>query len=573
MKHTFWILSLAFITLSFSNLNSDKYPQSYFRSPVDHKPFITGTFGELRPNHFHSGIDIKSKHGKIGDPLFASADGTVSRIKVQASGYGKAIYLDHPNGYTTVYAHLDRFNSDIEQYIKEQQKANESFFVDLYPELGRFNYKQGEVLGKMGNTGRSSGPHIHFEIRNTATEEPINPLLFNMPVTDNIAPQLRQIKVYPLNEKHEPIKPFIKNIGKGKSGNYYVGGDTLTINAWRMGVGIKTYDQMNGLPNLNGVYAIETYVDGSLIHKTEFEKFHFDNTRYINSHTDYREKLLNKAWFNRCYKQPGNQIPMYPEMINDGVFDVYTKTQEVKIIVRDAMGNSSSVKFWVKRIKEVNSFHIPSYNYFLPYNEDNFINRSDMFLHFPTGILYENLYLEYESKPRTSSHIYSKIHKIQNNRTPLHSWYKIGIVAEGIPEGKRDKAIIALRKGKGKAVTHGGQWEGDMIVAEARDLGEFCVMIDDVPPKITPTIFNASLKGYSKIQFRLSDNFKASRKLDAYNWKGYIDGKWVLFVPNPSKSIITHRFEKGLAAGKHTFRLEVRDERGNLSVFEKDFLR
>lgn len=574
MKRYFWLLSLLFITLSFSNVNNDKYPKSYFRFPVDHTPFITGTFGELRPNHFHSGIDIKSKHGKIGDPLYASADGTVSRIKVQASGYGKALYLDHPNGYTTVYAHLDKFNPEIEQYIKEQQLSRQSFFVDLNPELGRFNYTKGQVVGKMGNTGRSSGPHIHFEIRNTATEEPINPLLFGLNIKDNIAPKLHQIKVYPLNDRHEPVKPFVKNIGKSKSGGHYIGGDTLTIDAWRMSVGIKAYDHMNGLSNWNGVYAIETYVDDEMVHKTEFEKFHFDNTRYINSHIDYREKVLNKAWFNRCYRMPGNKIPMYPVLNNDGVFPLSSsKTQKVKIIVYDANDNSSSVTFWVKRKKDVSPPPHPNYNYYLPHDEDNLVDRGDMFLFFPRGVLYENLYLDYNSKPSTSSKIYSSIHQIQNNKTPIHSWYKIGIRPENIPPEKMDKAIIVQRKGSGTPVNHGGTWEADMLTAEARDLGDFCVMIDDVPPTVSPTIFNSSLKGYSKMQFKLSDNFKASRKLDAYTWNGYIDGKWVLFVPNPSKSIITHRFEKDLAPGKHIFRLEVKDERGNMSVFEKEFIR
>ncbi len=573
MKKTALLLLLAASTLFLSNTNSDSYPQTYFRSPVDHKPLISGTFGELRPNHFHSGIDIKSKYGKIGDPLYASAEGYVSRIKVQASGYGKALYIDHPNGYTTVYAHMDKFMPEVEQYVREQQQINQSFFVDLNPAAHQFKYDQGQKVGTMGNTGRSSGPHIHFEIRNTATEEPINPLLFGIKITDNIAPKLHQIKVYPLNDKHETLQPFVKNIGKGKSGRYYVGGDTLTIDAWRMGVGIKAYDHMNGTSNWNGVYAIETFVDDRLVHKTEFEKFHFDNTRYINSHTDFREKLLNKAWFNRCYRLPGNDIPMYPVLDNDGVFDLTSKTQEIRIVVHDASGNHSEVKFWVRRKSEISPQKMNSYNYFLPYNEPNWVDRDDMYLHFPKGVLYENLYLNYNASPDNSADTYSNMHHIHNKQTPIHSWYQIGIKAKNVPEHKRDKAIIALCEGSKKPVSHGGEWQGDYLVAEARDLGGFCVMIDDTPPTITPTIFKENLKGYSKIQFKLKDNYKTSRKLDTYTWNGYIDNQWVLFVPNPSKSVITHRFDKNLSPGKHTFRLEVKDERGNLSVFEREFLR
>ncbi len=573
-KNPVWLLSIIFLAFSFENPNIDKdYPQGYFSSPVGHTPYITGTFGELRPNHFHSGIDIKSKTGKIGDPLYATATGTVSRIKVQASGYGKAIYLDHPNGYTTVYAHLTKFTEEIENYVKEQQYDKESFFVDLYPEAGKFNYEKGETLGKMGNTGRSTGPHIHYEIRNTATEEPINPLLFGFKYKDDIAPKLHQIKVYPLNDKHEDQGGFIKNVAKGKSGKYYVGGDTLQIDAWRMGLGIKAYDHMNGISNWNGVYAIETFVDDKLIHKTEFEKFHFDNTRYINAHTDHREKLLNKAWFNRCYKMPGNQIPMYPVLDNDGVFNIGSKTKKVTIKVSDANKNTSELVFWVKR-KESKKKHTDEiFNYILPHDEENFISREDFFLNFPKGAFYENLYLKYSSSPDESNETYSNAHHVHDKKLPIHKWFKIGIRAKEIPEEKKEKAFIALCDGNKNPVNHGGKWEGEILVADARDLGDYCIMIDDVPPTITPTIFKKNLKGYSRIEFSLKDNFKTSKKLDAYTWKGYIDGRWVLFVPNSNESVITHRFEKSLTPGEHTFRLEVKDERGNLSVFERTFIR
>ncbi len=574
MKKPIGLLFLTIIILSFSNINEKKYPQNYFRSPVDHTPYISGTFGELRPNHFHSGIDIKSKHGKIGDPLYASADGFVSRLKVQASGYGKAIYIDHPNGYTTVYAHLDKFPEEIEQYIKEQQHSNQSFFVDLYPEKNKFIFKQGEIVGTMGNTGRSYGPHIHFEIRNTATEEPINPLLFGFKIKDNIAPKLHQIKIYELNNKHEEKNGFVRNIKKGSSGIHYIGGDTLTINAWRMGIGIKAYDHMNGTDNWNGVYSIETFVDDELIHKTEFEKFHFDDTRYVNAHIDYREKLLNKAWFNKCYRMPGNHLPMYPVLDNDGVFPISAnKTQKITIRVADVHKNMSTLIFWVKRAKEIQAPKDETFNYILPHNEENIIDRGNLFLQFPPKTFYENLYLKFSSSPDESSDVYSNMYHIHHKKIPLHKWYQIGIEVKNIPEEKRSKAFIALCNGGKSIESQGGKWEGNRLIASARELGDFCIMVDEIPPKISPIVFKENLRGYSKISFRLSDNIKTSKKLDSYTWNGYIDGEWILFVPNSSETIITHYFDKNLSKGKHNFRLELTDERGNLSVFEKTFLR
>ncbi len=566
---------LAIFIMSFSNPNEPKYPQGYFRSPVGHYAKVSGTFGELRPNHFHSGIDIKSSKGKIGDPLYASATGFVSRIKVQASGYGKALYIDHPNGYTTVYAHLDKFTPEIEKYIKEQQYARESFFVDLNPEQGRFTFEQGEKVGTMGNTGRSYGPHIHFEIRDTPSEEPINPLLFGLPIKDNTKPRLHQIKIYELNDKHETIGSRVKDVNKSKSGKYYIGGDTLSIKAWRMGVGIKAYDQLDGVPNWNGVYRIETLVDDVLVHETKFERFHFDNTRYINSHVDYRERMLKKAWFNRCYRLPGNHLPMYPTMTEDGVFAVSaTKTQEVTINVYDSYNNKSSVRFWVKRAKEIQPEEKEVYNYTLQHNSDNYVERDDIALFFPYGTLYENLYLKYASSPSSGDDTFSSTHHIHDDTNiPLHKWYEIAIKGNNVPEHLREKAIIAKCSKSKTPVNYGGKWKGDYLVTEARDLGDYCLIVDDIPPKVTPTIFKTNMKGYSRMAFKLDDNFETSRKIDEFIWKGYIDGQWVLFEHDAKTDVITHRFEKTLAAGEHTLRLEVRDDRGNLNLIERKFTR
>ncbi len=567
---------LFFVGLFFIfGFSSDKsYPQDYFRSPVDHRAYISGTFGELRPNHFHSGIDIKSKHGKIGDPLYAAAEGFVSRIKVQASGYGKALYIDHPNGYTTVYGHLDYFNKDIEDYIKSQQYDKESFYVDLYPEKGRFTYNKGDKIGTMGTRGRSSGPHLHYEIRNTITEEPINPLLFGFKAVDNIPPKLHQIKVYGLNDKHETIDASIRNVAKGKSGTYYVGGDTLTIKAWRMGVGIKAYDFMDGSSSWNGVYAIETYIEDRLVHKTEFEKFHFDNTRYVNAHADYRERLLQKAWFNRCYRLNGNEIPMYPVLENDGVFSLESnRAKKVTIIVSDYNKNQSKLVFWVKRSKEIKPQNRAMYNYLIPYDQESYIDNGELFMHFPKHTFYENLYLKYSSSPDDSENTYSNMFHIHDENLPVHKWFKIGIRPnKRIPEHLKENIVITKCEDNKKPENFGGQWEGDMLVTYARELGNYCMIIDDLAPTIKPIVFNSNMKGYSRITFKIQDNMNTSSKLDECTWKGYIDGKWVLFEPNSSSSVITHYFDN-LPSGKHTLRLEVKDNSNNTSVFEKEFIR
>ena len=162
---------LFFISVSMAQ---NSYPQDYFQSPLEIPLILSGTFAELRSNHFHSGLDIKTQQ-QSGLKVMAAASGFVSRIKVSHFGYGKALYITHPNGYTTVYAHLQNFNPEIDAYIKHRQYKNESYEIELFPKAGELLVNNGDIVAYSGNTGGSGGPHLHFEIRNKQ-EHPMNPM-------------------------------------------------------------------------------------------------------------------------------------------------------------------------------------------------------------------------------------------------------------------------------------------------------------------------------------------------------------------------------------------------------------
>ncbi len=569
-KVLFFPLFLLMMAFSFSG-EKKSYPQDYFRSPVDYTILLSGTFGELRPNHFHAGIDIK---GAIGKPLYSIADGYVSRIKVQSGGYGQVLYIDHPNGYTSVYAHMHRFDKTIEKYVKEQQYQQQSFEVDLYPAQNQFVFKKGQLIGKMGTTGRSFGPHLHFEIRDTQTEKPINPLLFGFAVNDKIPPKLHQLKIYSLNDKHETIATKTKNISKAKSGKYYIGGDTLYIPAWRVGLGLKTYDHMNGVSNWNGVYSIEMFEEEQSKYMFEMETFAFHETRYINAHLDYNEQVAKKSYFNRCYRLPGNQLQTYPIQSEDGVITLsQNKAKKIKMVVKDADGNTTNLTFYLKRAKEVKKQDQDIYNYYLPYNEDNIIQNEDIVINLPYGSLYENLYLQYHKTNEKSADIYSDYHHIQDFKTPTHKYYELGIKAKNLPTEKRDKAVIVYCRTGKAPLSYGGKWEGDFLKTEVRDFGDFCIMLDEKPPSIIPISFKSNMKGFNLMSFKIKDNFKTARNVKGLSYNGYIDGEWVLFEFDAKKNLIKHRFDKNLPSGKHQFKLIVEDERGNKKVFKRDFTR
>ena len=574
MRLLIFIFSFILFAFSYSTRNVKEYPQDYFRSPVNHPILLAGTFGELRPNHFHAGIDIKAAGGKIGESLFAVAEGTVSRIKVASGGYGNVLYIDHPNGYTSVYAHLYRFTPEIADFVKQQQYERNAFELDLYPPTGMFNFAKGEIIGKLGLSGRSYGPHLHFEIRDTQTEKPINPLLFGIDIKDNIAPKLHQLKIYNLNDKRETLRTKTYDLQKFGKNKYKIKGDTLVMGAWRVGFGLKAYDHMEGAPNWNGIYTMDMYNDEDLWFNFTMETFAFDETRYINAHLDYEEQVSKKSYFNRCYELPGNQLKsIYKEKTAHGVVELNkSRAKKINMVVTDVDGNAAELEFWVKR-GEVKQPESTTFNYKLPFNEPNIIDNGSIYLYFPEGAFYENLYMNYSASADNSSDIFSPVHHIHNYKTPVHTYYDIGIKPTHIPAGKKDKMFIAYCD-KDNNITHcGGVWENGMLKAKVRDMGEFYIMTDETPPTITPSNFKSNMRGYNVMSFKIKDNYGTARNLEGLKYSATIDGQWVLMEYDAKNDKISHRFEKDLPRGEHLLRLSLTDESGNETVLEKTFTR
>ena len=571
----FYFLVIVFVCSAFTISRDSKknYPKDYFRSPVDTSIRLSGTFGELRPNHLHAGIDIKAREGKVGQPVYSIADGYVARIKVQSGGYGNVLYIKHLNGYTSVYAHLHKFNSEIEKYVRRKQYERKSFEIDLYPDPSEFVFDKGNQIGKLGTSGRSFGPHLHFEIRDSKTEKPINPLLFGFKINDDIAPKLHQLKVYHLNTDKETNKTQVFNLRRSGK-NYSITGDTLNIGAWRIGLGLKAYDHHNGVSNWNGVYAMSMYKDDVLTYDFEMETFAFRESRYINAHLDYEEQVSKKSYFNRLYALPGNRLSIYNQQADDGVITLSKgKATKVNMVVEDIDGNKSKLEFWVKRA-EVNPGSEEIYNYFLPHNEANIIQNDNLYLHFPQGVLYENLYLKYSASTEKSFGVYSQIHHIHNYKTPVHSYYDIALAPIGLPEELRSKAYIAYCDGKEQVTQScGGKWKNGKLQAKVRALGDYSILVDTEPPQIQPVSFSRNMRGYNRMKFKITDNIDVTGKARGLRYSGTIDGQWILLEYDAKNDMLTHKFDDRLASGTHTLNVEVWDNQMNKSVFEEEFVR
>jgi hypothetical protein len=552
----------------------ESYPKDYFISPVDNPLLVSGTFGELRSNHFHAGLDLKSKTGGVGQSVYAAASGYIDQVKVQGSGYGNVLYIKHPNGYSTVYAHLDKFSPSIASLVKEVQYKREKFEVTIDLPKDKYPVRKGEEIGKMGNSGGSTGPHLHFEVR--AAGKAINPLLFGIPVRDNRPPEIRDMKLYVLNEHREVTGSYPLPVEKRKEGVYGLKGGLVErrVGAWRVGLGIKVYDKCDGTTNNNGVYALSVFANGALIYSWTAEGFHFDETRYLNAHCDYAAQKKFGAWFHRLFVLPGDKLSMYERTEKMGSIALSaTQPTEVTVVAMDAAGNKSNVQFTLFRDTNMVVQEPVVYQYLFPFNQQNQLQLGDFNLKMPKGTLYEDLRLKYQSEPSNRSDVYSAFHRLHEYTTPVHQFFEIGILLPNeLPEALRKKAFVARLGGK-RADNCGGLWKDGLLTTQVRSFGTYCIMVDNTPPTISPVIFDADMSKKSAISFRITDNVDVTDKADALNWKGMIDGKWVLFEYDKKRNRLTHWFDAQLQPGLHTLSLEVVDDRGNRSVFERSFKR
>lgn len=562
------LLLLLGLVLCLGFRGEERYPTDIFRAPVNTPLRLSGTFGELRSNHFHAGIDIK---GGIGVPLVAIGDGHVYRIKVSAGGYGNVLYIKHPNGYTSVYAHMHKFKSDIAAFVKSIQHQKQQFEQDLYPDSTQFMVRKGERIGEMGTSGYSFGPHLHFEIRDSKTERPINPLLFGLDVPDTRQPRMHQLRVYELNNQRETQQAKTYSL-YAKGNRMGLKGDTVYVSQPNVGLGIKVYDHMNGVSNWNGIYALDMYLEDSLVYNYTMESFGFDESRYLNAHLDYEEVVTAKSYFNRTYTLPGNQLSIYQKQDNHGVIWVDSEhAQEVVMIASDVEGNETKLRFWVKQKSEPEEVIPPNYNYILPYDQANIIDNGSLYLHMPEGTLYENLYLSYESVEDPATDIFSNVHHLHDYKTPIHSYYDLSIRPTRLPEELRDKAFIANCTRENSIVNLGGEWEDGKLKTKVRQLGDFCIMVDTIAPTIAIRRFKSNMRGYSQFNFIIKDNVGTSGMARGLQFRATIDGQWILMEYDLKNDRLTHRFDGTIPAGRHEFRLEVWDNQGNTRVFERSF--
>ena len=319
------------------------FPKGYFRNPLNIPISLSGNFGELRPNHYHMGIDLKTAQ-RENLPVYAAAEGYISRIKIEPGGFGRAIYITHPNGYTTLYAHLNNFASKIDAYVKQQQYALESWKVELMVPPALLPVKKGDFIAYSGNTGGSQAPHLHFEIRRTEDDVNVNPLLFGMPLKDNVRPRILRFAVYDRTRSVYEQTPKIAT-ARPAAGNYVTSPSVVKIGSPLVSFAITAFDTHTGSSNLNGIYSATLYVNDFEEESFTMNNISYNDTRYLNAHIDYRYKILNNSYLQHLSELPGFLNSIYTNGEGKGVIDISDgNIYDVMVEVKDASGNKSQLK-------------------------------------------------------------------------------------------------------------------------------------------------------------------------------------------------------------------------------------
>ncbi len=561
LKRSFLYIILIISIKSLSAQEAD------FRSPMGFDMLLSGTFAELRGNHFHSGIDIKTR-GTIGHPIYAIADGWVSRVKVRAYGFGHALYITHPSGHTSVYAHLNRFAEPIADVVKKRQYSKESFNVDFYPERNKYPIKKGELIGYSGNSGSSGGPHLHFEIRDAISQKPTNALQYGYKVEDNIPPIMQRIRFYPVGENAAINgKKNAQSLYVFKSGRNILPNTSRVEVAGDIALGVQTYDKLTGAPNHNGPYRVTMFADSVKFWEFKADRFSFAETRYMNAMIDYASYERDRHKYYQSYLKPGNRLSMIAVKDKGLLTFEPGQTKIIRIEVEDLAGNLTFAQFPLRGVEKPAQKHELKGQLF-HYNRSNYFTSEGVKLSVPAGAFYDTLDFTYEASEMPSWG-YSRIHRLHNGFVAMQKHGTVSVKVDRlVHNGLKNKLMLVRIDHRGRKHDEGGHWNNGWISTKTRELGKYVVMADTVKPVVKPlNIYNGkTISSTESIDFRVTDDFSG-----VHYYRGEIDGKWVLFKYYPNRNRLVYEIDEHVTLGKHELVLVVADERGNTTVYKTEF--
>ncbi len=555
---------LTFILIVFFSLQLSAQNNYDFRNPLDIPLYLSGNFGELRSNHFHSGLDIKTE-GKEGLKVYAVQDGFVYRIKITRGGYGKALYIKHPNGLLSVYGHLKSFNKEIEAYIRQKQYEKKSFEIEVFPYKIELPVKKGEVIAYSGNSGGSFGPHLHFELRNMQ-EHPLNPMAYGIEVADHKNPIVQNIFAYPLGENAEvnQSQKQVKLSLSKKNDSLYVS-DSITAFG-EIGIGLQAFDRQDFSWNKNGLYKVRMKVNGMPVYEHIMQEFSFARSHFINTMIDYPYFSLTHKRVIKLWVEPYNLLEIYTQLVKDGKIQVATgKNYYINLELSDYAGNTTQVVIPVigKKLKILIPKEVKKTPYLVRAGKKQSLTFAPYKLIFGKYSLYKNFYLDAKV---LKDGIY-----LEFNGTPIHKSIQIKYPLKNLPEKLRRFAYIGRINKKGKLRYTYSKKSKDSLRAYTKLPGTYKIGYDSIPPVIKPLNFVAKdhLNNYRWLKLKIWD-----KNTGIKSYKGYIDGKWILLQYQPKKAMLTYDFsDLKLKGYKHQLKVVVKDLLGNTTTYQTVFYR
>ncbi len=558
---------LLLLLLSAGLFAQNPYPTDYFRSPLDIPLFLSGSFGELRANHFHAGLDFKTQQ-KEGWPVHASADGYVARIKISPYGYGKAIYINHPNGFTTVYGHLSKANGMIEEYIKKAQYEQQNFEVELFPKAGELPLLKGDTIAFSGNTGGSGGPHLHFEIRNTVTEKILNPMLFGFDrmISDARLPVVNTLMVYPIGEEsivNQCRKPLAVNMSLQPDGSYIA--DKVLVKG-KVGFGISAYDLTDSNYSKSGIYQVEATANGNPVFGYQFDTFAFDEGRYVNALLDYTRFKNTGMRIQQLYMERPYPLSIIRTDRGNGIIEAIPNlAQTYKIKISDAHQNSVSVDVPVEYSElpaidqKIERKMTP---YFLKAGNDNNYTKDNVSVFIPANTFYDDFYLNFDVQDGKLT--------LADDSIAVQSNFTVSFEDTVSSEKDREKMFIASADGK-KLSYNATTRKGNFFTTYTKNLGQFVLAKDTIAPTIAVLNFKEGkwLSRQNTLELTIRDNLSG---IKTYN--GWLNGQWILFEYDYKSRKITHYFNDNIFQdGRNDLKVVVSDNVGNSAIFETHFFR
>lgn len=531
-----------------------KYPGTAFKNPLDIPISLVGNFGECRPNHFHSGIDIRTD-GKENLKVHAIGDGFISRVKIEAGGFGNAIYITHGNGYTSLYAHLNKFFPELDQFIRSRQYETKSWKQDVYFLPHQFPVSKGQFIALSGNTGSSQGPHLHLEIRDTKTENPLNPLLFFTSIPDSKAPKLKQVAVYDGTKSIYEQKPQLFAVKNNKLIK-----DTLLLSTTQTYVGISVDDFSEIATGTLGIYELQLYVDGNPTFAWQMDDISYDVTRYMNALADYKTKKNDGPWIQLAHKLPGDQLKVYKSLVaGDGMISLRdNKAHQIKLVALDTKLHAAEVHFYVRSIASATDTTCSN---FWSSGKVQRVVEEHITFDLPAEALYDGVCAHIASD-NIASDISWKF-DINKSDIPVHTYFDLNLKTRKSISSTQQSKLALVRYPFGSETSKKGKaasYKNNVASASVRDFGTYEIVIDEKAPSIQLSLKNdQSISASKAISCIIKDETTSVSKCEMF-----VDGEWLRVVQKGD--LFYYELDEHFPKGKHQFVVKAYDENNNVAT-------